>query len=231
MDNARVLCIDDDLPILMALRHFPWPDYFCQWVGEARNGRDALDAVEQLKPDIALVDVAMPIMDGLDFIQQAKVQYPELRFIIISAFCDFDYARRALRYGVTEYLTKGEYSDAELGEILMTITGHQHGKYRYEVQKAIDAVKMRLQEDLSLEDLAGQLGISPNYLGTIFYQQTGKRFRDYLTCARMERARDLLLHTSLKIYEVAEQVGIHNPQYFTSLFQKFHNMLPGQLRR
>ena len=235
MGLSRVLCIDDDLPILMALRHFDWAAYGCEWAGEAKNGRDALQAVDSLRPDIALVDVVMPVMDGLDFICLAKERAPGLAFIIVTAYCDFDYARKALRYGVTEYLTKGEYTDEELGAVLRRLSGpavaNQQAAYRYEVQRALQAVRERLGEDITLELLAQEIGLSTNYLGSLFTQQTGMRFRDYLCAARMERARELLQHTSLKVYEVAQQVGIRNAQYFSSLYQKHFGLLPGQTRR
>lgn len=232
MPHCRVLCVDDDAPILRTLRSFPWADCHCTWVGEAVNGKDALAQAETLRPDIALVDISMPVMDGLAFVREVKKTLPQLQCVIISAYCDFEYARQALRYGVIEYLTKGEYSDKDLSAVLRRLANvPEESAYRYEVNYALSAVQDRLHEDLTLEGIAREIGISPNYLGLLFTQQTGQRFRDALSQARMERAKELLQHTPLKIYEVAEQVGIRNPQYFTALFQKHHGITPGMLRR
>lgn len=233
MRPNRVLCVDDDAPILRTLRDFDWAGCHCQWVGEAANGRDALALAERLQPDIALVDVVMPVMDGLAFIQEAGQRLPGMRCVVISAYCDFEYARQALRYGATEYLTKGEYTDDDLRAVLARLAGGQpdNPAYRYEVQYAIDAIDTRIAQALSLEIIAREIGISPNYLGQLFTQATGKRFRDYLTARRMDRAKELLLHTPLRIYEVAQQVGIHNAQYFASVFHKHHGVTPGALRR
>lgn len=232
MALLKVMCIDDDLPILKGLRAFPWEKYHCRWVAEACDGKSALEQLPGLRPDLILVDICMPVLDGLSFISLARGLVPDARFVILSAHCDFEYARRAMRFGVTEYLTKGEYCDEELGEVLLRFTKPEaHSAYRYEVERTLRTIESRLGEDLTLESVAEEVGMSPNYLGSLFYQQTGVRFRDHLTALRMKRARELLLHTPLKIYEVSQQVGIQNPQYFTALFQKAYGMTPGQLRK
>ena len=91
--------------------------------------------------------------------------------------------------------------------------------------------QLKRNQYISLESIALQVGLSPNYLGNLFFQQTGERFRDALIRLRMERAKELLLHSPLKIYEIAEQVGIHNPQYFTYLYQKTYGISPAKMRR
>ena len=230
--KTKVMCIDDDRPILNAFKLFKWEDYFCHWVGEASNGQEALKKLPSLKPDLLLVDIVMPIMDGLAFIKEGQKILPHASFVIISAHCDFEYARQALRYNVTDYLTKGEYSDEDLGRLLLRFSPKEAAtKYRYEIQQTLRIMEEKLPCDLTLEAVAVQVALSPNYLGNLFYQQTGMRFRDKLNQMRMERAKELILHTPLKIYEIAHQVGIESPQYFTSVFQKTFGLTPGQMRR
>lgn len=233
MSPAKVFCIDDDHPILQALRNFPWERYRCIWTGEAANGRKALEEIRYRELDIILTDIVMPGIDGLEFIARAKEFLPDASFLILSSYCDFDYARQALRYGVTDYLIKGEYTDEELGDILLRLNPEREEEpaHRYEIQASIKILHEKFHTNLSLESVANEVGLSPNYLGNLFYQQTGMRFRDYLTQIRMERARELLLYSPLKVYEVSQQVGIQNPQYFGILFQKFYGVSPGQLRR
>ena len=233
MDLTRVLCVDDDKPILDGLRSFPWEEYHCQWVGEADNGQKALDMLAELRPQLILLDIQMPVMDGLTLLPQAQEIIPEAKFIILTAFRDFEYARTAMRYGVTEYVTKGEYTDEELGAILLRLTEKEapSSAYRFEIEQSIQLMEAHLNEDISLASIAEEVNISPNYLGSLFFQQTGCHFRDYLTHLRMKRARELLMHTPLKIYEVGQQVGIQNPQYFSSLFQKTYGITPGQMRK
>jgi|GEM_PF-920649 len=239
MDACRVFAVDDDQPILNSMRDFDWGRYNCTYVGDAVNGMDALHKLEALLPQIVFVDIVMPVMDGLDFLKIAKAKLPDAVFVIVSSYGDFEYAREAMRNGATDYLQKGEFSDADLGKLLISIVGRltknpqvmdSHSPYRYEVQHTLEAITGHMQEDLSLESIASGLGLSTNYLGTVFFQQTGKHFKDYLMEVRMDRAKQLLLHTPLRIYEVAEQVGYHDVKYFTTSFVKCYQMTPMQLR-
>ena len=70
------------------------------------NGKDALELIREHRPHVVLTDINMPIMDGLEMITQAKLISPSTRFIILSGYNDFEYARRALRLGVSDYILK-----------------------------------------------------------------------------------------------------------------------------
>jgi len=75
-------------------------------VAEAGDGVSALNKLGEAKPDIVITDIRMPVMDGLVFIREAKQANPELHFIVISGYGEFEYAQKAIRYGVTDYLLK-----------------------------------------------------------------------------------------------------------------------------
>lgn len=103
----KLMIVDDESIIRRGIRtSIDWWTLNVDIVGEARNGKQALDLVQDLKPDIVVTDIRMPHMDGLEFAQQLKEQYPHIRIIILSGYDDFDYARQALKIGVTEYLMK-----------------------------------------------------------------------------------------------------------------------------
>ncbi len=86
-------------------------------VGEAHNGREALSLIKELKPDVVFTDIRMPVMDGLELISELKHTHPDIHFIIISGYDEFEYARRAMRLGVTEYVLKPVTQDV-IDEIL-----------------------------------------------------------------------------------------------------------------
>ena len=75
-------------------------------VGEAANGREALKAIETLRPDIAILDVAMPMLNGIEVTAQAVKAFPDLRVIILSMYADEAYVVRALTAGARGYLLK-----------------------------------------------------------------------------------------------------------------------------
>lgn len=233
--KSKVMCLDDDQPILDGYRTFPWAQYGCELVAVASDGQEGLKLLNKVQPDILLVDIVMPRIDGLDFIHQARERLPHAVFIILSAHCDFEYSRRAMRYGVKDYLTKGEYTERELGIMLSAIShedsSQEYPLYRFEINEALRLIHENLKQDITLESIAQQVGMSTNYLGILFYQQTGERFRDALIRIRMERARELVLHSPLRMYEIAQQVGIQNAQYFTFLYQKTYGITPAQMRR
>ena len=74
-------------------------------VGEAKDGLDGLEKIKELSPDIVLVDINMPGMDGLEMLEQSIQEYG-YEAIIVSGYSEFEYARKGMRLGVTEYLLK-----------------------------------------------------------------------------------------------------------------------------
>ena len=85
-------------------------------------------------------------------------------------------------------------------------------------------------EDISLNMTAASVNLSPNHFSTIFSQETGKTFIEYLTSVRMEKARELLRGTSMKTAEIAFAVGYKDPHYFSYLFKKTQDCTPREFR-
>jgi len=117
----RILIVDDEKIFRDYLRTaIPWHDYGFTVAGEARNGREALDVIARTHVDIALVDINMPHMDGLQLSETIAKQWPHVRTVIVSGHNEFDYARRAIQIGVTDYLLK-PFSKEELMLTLLNL--------------------------------------------------------------------------------------------------------------
>lgn len=103
----KVIIVEDKPPILWSIRQ-KVESYSpeIQVVGEALNGEDALSLINELEPDIVFTDIRMPVMDGLELISRVKKILPDIHFIIISGYDEFDYARQAIKLGVSEYILK-----------------------------------------------------------------------------------------------------------------------------
>ncbi len=84
--------------------------------------------------------------------------------------------------------------------------------------------------NLSLAEVASQAHLSPSHFCTVFSQETGKTFKEYLTEIRMQRARELLRGTALKAFEIAEQTGYSDPHYFSYVFRKHTGLSPTEYR-
>jgi two-component system response regulator YesN len=87
------------------------------------------------------------------------------------------------------------------------------------------------QVDLSLQDAANHVNVSPSHLSKIFSQETGQTFIDFLMKTRIRKAMELLLSTNAKSYEVAYQVGYHDPSYFSNLFKRVTGMTIREFRK
>lgn len=102
------------------------------------------------------------------------------------------------------------------------VDGHISHQYRNEVSLAIKYMKKHLGDpDISLEDVARQVNMSPNYFSRIFKESTHDNFIDFITQLRIERAKELYKTTDLKVYQIAEKVGYPNWRYFCKIYKKY----------
>lgn len=103
----KIGIIDDDFNLLKGMKQIiPWESLGAVWSGDSMDGRKGLELIRIQQPDIVLTDIYMPVMNGLEMIEQARADGYKGQIIIISGYSDFDYARKALRLEVNDYLSK-----------------------------------------------------------------------------------------------------------------------------
>jgi two-component system response regulator YesN len=103
----KVLLVDDEAIICQGMKTLLQQNYeFVEIVDDVRNGRRALEVMEQYTPDLVISDIRMPIMDGLSLMECISERYPHVDRVLITGHADFEYARRAIQFGVTDYLMK-----------------------------------------------------------------------------------------------------------------------------
>lgn len=126
----KIIFVDDEQNILQYLPiAIDWNSLNIHEMRTASNGKDALKIVEEFRPDIAIVDVEMPGMDGLEFCRKAICLLPDLKMVILSAFDRFDYAKRAIASGVKDYILKPvdeEELETVMKKLLSEITQTKH---------------------------------------------------------------------------------------------------------
>jgi two-component system response regulator YesN len=106
------------------------------------------------------------------------------------------------------------------------------GRYRSVIVKAREYIDGNFSRaDLSLDSTAAYVGISPNHLSTVFTQETGENFIEYLTKVRIERAKLLLKNTSMKSAEISGETGFSDPHYFSFIFKKHTGLSPREFRQ
>ena len=118
MSLYRIMLVDDEEEVRKAMiRKMDWESLGFTVVGDAENGQDALEKVELLEPDVVMTDIRMPYMDGLTLAARIREKYPSTKILIFSGYDDFEYAKQAIKLGVTEYILK-PVSGQELAKIL-----------------------------------------------------------------------------------------------------------------
>lgn len=165
-----VLLVDDEVFARKGLKKLiDWEAYGFQVLGEADNGEDALLLIEELKPDLVITDIRMPVLDGLSLIRACmdrKMAVPE--FIIISGYDDFSYAQQAVRFGVHDFILKpideGLLQSA-LANLATQLTQHKHSEVR-KIQAMYDRmISSTIKGEMSEADILewmDQLGLNEN---------------------------------------------------------------------
>ena len=102
------ILIVDDMPIFLEYLRgcIEWESYGFYICGEAHDGREALECIEEMSPDIVLTDITMPYLDGLELSQKIADEYPDISVILITGNNEFEYARKAVRIGVCDFIVK-----------------------------------------------------------------------------------------------------------------------------
>lgn len=137
MKKFKVLIVDDEKPIRDELKILLQDEERYQVIGEARNGKLAWDFCQKNEPDIVITDIVMPAMDGLELSQAIKEWNPDIQIVLLTMHKDFNYARKAIKYGVKDYLIKGLYSDQELKETLNKVTNTLKNKNKSTIKNEL----------------------------------------------------------------------------------------------
>lgn len=121
MDYSHILSVliaDDELPIREELRSFDWSSCGAVLIGEASNGKEVLDFLENQVPDVLIADITMPIIDGITLLSVCREKYPGVQTVLLTCHSRFDYAQKALQLGAIGYIIKVTMSGADIREVL-----------------------------------------------------------------------------------------------------------------
>lgn len=135
----NILLVDDEEASLQGMRTLiPWEKWNCQILAVATNGKKALELINSQKIDIVFTDIKMPEMNGLQLIHEVKKIRKNTDFVIITGYSEFDYAQKAIKYGVKNYLLK-PVGISEIEETLLTLTeNYSSSKSNQTYQKEIE---------------------------------------------------------------------------------------------
>ena len=135
-----LILVDDEAHVRSSMRrNTPWGDYGFSVIGEANNGVEAIELVEDLKPDVIITDIRMPYLNGIELIKQIREIQPTITIIILSGYDEFTYAQTAIHYNVKEYILK-PVSKKDFCELLER------------TKKVLDATYLKINNINVLED-------------------------------------------------------------------------------
>lgn len=234
----KVLIIEDEYRSREGLRRLIETlhmDYHV--VGEAEDGVEGLQMIGTLDPDVVFVDIQMPRMSGLELIGHFR----ELRrnkdcyFIILSGHADFAYAQEAVRQGAFRYLLKPT-TVGDIKDVLEALEAKveedsrrnvvEEPSYSDAVQYVVNRIQGGYADALRLESIADELHLSVPYLSSLFSEETGSTFSEYLKKVRMEQAIAMLQEQNMKIYEISCAVGYPDQKYFSKVFKEYTGVSP-----
>ncbi|MCY7012669.1 response regulator transcription factor [Streptococcus sanguinis] len=237
-----IIIVEDEYLVRQGIASLvDYEQFGMQVIAQAENGIEAWQKFQENPADILLTDINMPQMNGLELAKLVRDQAPKCHIVFLTGYDDFDYARTAIKLGADDYLLK-PFSKDDVEEMLAKVqTKLDKERKKAQIQNLVDqgqrseleeAIHARLADsELSLKNLALQLGFSPSYLSVLIKKELGLPFQDYLIQERMKKAKLLLLTTDLKIYEIAEQVGFEDMNYFSQRFKQVVGLTPRQFKK
>lgn len=247
----NLLIVDDEPVIRRGIKSLAiLPEIGISEIFEAGNAEKCLEITDKEQIDIIMLDINMPNTDGLTLAKMLKEKNKNFAIIMVTGYDYFEYMQNAIRLGVDDYLLKPvNKTDIELVlrrmidkiekirlenrllELKVTSENITTGD-----NSSFKAVREYMNEhlfdsDLSLGYMAENLGFNSSYLSGIIKQIYGIPFQEYLTLKRMEQAKILCLSTDMKNYEIAEEIGYEDVNYFTNRFKKTFGITPKQFKQ
>ena len=205
----------------------------------ASNGKQAAQISDETEINIALLDIEMPGMNGIELAKLIREKNPDCIIIFITAYDRFDYAIEAMHIKAFDYLLKPWKEEKLTGLISEAIVNIKELSLENSVNENLQesqksAIKKYIKEnykrDISAGDVAGILGYSDVYFSKIFKQLFDDTFRNYLTKVRIDKAKVLLKDVGFNIKEVGASVGYTDSNYFTKVFKRAVGMSPSEYR-
>jgi len=208
-------------------------------VGEAKNGLEAIELAKKFKPDIVLMDIEMPKLDGLSAQKEIISFLPNVKTIILTAYDSFDFARTALRLGVFDYILKPVQpnvltkviTEALSNLLINQTTINENGNINESlIKEALRYIKENYNQNINLESVAAYVHLNPQYFSRYFKNKTGTNFIEYLSLLRINKAKDMLINTDKSITEICLSVGYVDSSYFSKVFIKHVGITPIKFR-
>lgn len=212
------------------------------------SGVQAIKLAKQYRPNIIIMDVLIPELDGLSAIEEIRKFLPNASIIVLSACSDFHYAQKAISLHVLEYLLKPVKPTAfreVFCKILSSITKHPvtideiaenkntepKESHQYFMEESIKYITEHFTQKLTLEMVSSKVFLNPKYFSRVFKKEIGVSFSEYIINLRVQHACKLLEQTNYPAYRISIECGFSDASYFNRVFCGQMNMTPQTYRK
>lgn len=211
----------------------------------ASNGLNCIGIMKEWKTDFLITDIRMPGLNGIELVKKLRETDKEVDILVISAYEDFEYARKLIPYGVIDYLVKPisvnkilnmvqqvmekEYAGVQKKEIIPE--KQDQFRTRALIREAEEYIRRELYSPLSLADVAEALHVNKSYLSNTFKNEKGENISNFINDVKIKEAKRLLLETEESVSEISEKLGYNTPKYFIEKFSKSTGMTPARFRK
>lgn len=233
--KLKVILIDDEYLVRERLKHVvDWEAEGYILCGEAEDGISGLALIEKEDPDLAIIDINMPHLSGLEMAEKVQELNRKVQLVILSGYDNFEYARSAIRSGVCCYLLKPVNKD-ELLEIIRKVKeeiGIPEAAYSKAIQISMNFIEENYSDiNLSIEMIADHIGINSTYLSSKYKKETGRKLVDDINLQRLKEAVSILKVECCSLQELADRVGYNDPYYMSRCFKKYLGYSPSQIKK
>jgi two-component system response regulator YesN len=254
--RTSILIADDEYPtrhgVMSALLEWSHDQFD---VFTAENGIEALECIRIRRPDVVITDIRMPGLNGIELLERMKAEGLDTASILLTGYAEFEYAQKAVKLRAANYILKPVERDELIAAVeeALAASGRQRLAKKAEaaeiparssvpehmpvarnpwIQKALAYIGSEYpRPTLSVKEVARHIHLSPSYVSVLFKEEVQQTFSDFLTGLRLKRAKELLLESDLKVYEIAERTGFSSAKYFVKVFRETEQMTPKQFRR
>lgn len=212
----------------------------------AKNGKEAILKAKENKPDLILMDISLPEIDGLCALEKIKSFLPNVNVLMLTAYSKFDYVQKAMRVGAKDYLLKPLRTEDLKKSINKTFkdinekTNNNNFKEKYLyidksksdiVKNSIVYINKNYKNKIDLNTISKEIHINHQYLSRIFKKEIGISCVDYINALRVNNACEMLTETTYPAYRIACDSGFSDSAYFSRVFTKHVKLTPSKYRK
>ncbi len=246
---SLIIVEDEKIMLKELLNTIHWSELGIMVTATATDGEEGERLIKETAPDIVLTDIQLPKKNGLEMVAACNLLYQNV--IVLSGYTDFKYTRKAIQLGVYDYLEK-PVDDDELENILTELATRIREEHKkessmrnegdreaitlpravnnHQINCVIGFIRENYASSIGLSDAAEFARLSENHLSTLFREEAGINFLQYLNAYRINKAVELMKKEGLNISEIATSCGFPTPGYFAKIFKRFLGQSPTQYR-